>query len=120
MKLRYNPKLKFLAGDLRKAENLAEVLLWRELRAKGLGVQFLRQRPIGNYVVDFYCHKLNLAIEIDGVSHDSKIEQDGVRQNMLESQGVKFIRFADKDIRYNLDSVLREIREFIKSSGSSE
>ena len=120
MKLHYNPKLKALARDLRKAGNVAEVLLWKELRARKLGVQFLRQRPIGNYVVDFYCHTLNLAIEIDGVSHDSKIEKDIVRQNVLESQGVQFLRFNDKDVRYNLDSVLREIKECIKSLPSSE
>ncbi len=116
MKLYYAPGLKPFAGNLRKAENLAEVLIWKELRAKKLGVQFLRQRPIGNYVADFYCHKLNLVIEIDGVSHDSKVEKDITRQQMLESKGVQFLRFADKDVRYNLDSVLLEIREFIKSS----
>ena len=120
MKLYYSPRLKTLAGNLRKAENLAEALLWKELRAKKLGVQFLRQRPIGNYVVDFYCHRLNLAIEIDGVSHDSKVGRDDIRQVTLESKGVRFLRFADRDVRYNLDSVLCEIRGFIKSSGSSE
>ncbi len=86
--------------------------MWKELRAKKLGVQFLRQRPIGNYVVDFYCHRLNLVIEIDGVSHDGRIEEDIARQNELESKGVQFLRFADVDVRYNLDSVLREIKEF--------
>lgn len=75
-------------------------------------MQFLRQRPIGNYVVDFYCHRLNLVIEIDGVSHDGRIEEDIARQNELESKGVQFLRFADVDVRYNLDSVLREIKEF--------
>lgn len=120
MRLHYNPNLKTLAGNLRKAENLAEVLLWKELRAKKLGVQFLRQRPIGDYVVDFYCHQLNLAIEVDGISNDGKIEKDAVRQKKLESHGVRLLRFADGDVRYNLDSVLREIQESIKSSGSSE
>ncbi|PIQ68307.1 MAG: DNA methylase [Candidatus Taylorbacteria bacterium CG11_big_fil_rev_8_21_14_0_20_46_11] len=120
MKLYYSPRLKSTAQNLRKAENLAEVLLWKELRARKLGVQFLRQRPIDKYVVDFYCHRLNLAIEIDGVSHDSKVEEDVIRQKMLESKGVRFLRFNDKDVRYNLDGVLREITEFVKSSGSSE
>ena len=91
MKLHYNPNLKNIARSLRKAENVAEVLLWKELRANKLGVQFLRQRPVGSYIVDFYCHKLNLAIEIDGISHDSKINEDGVRQKKLESLGVQFV-----------------------------
>ena len=115
MKLHYNPKLKIVAKNLRKADNLAEVLLWKELRGKKLGVQFLRQRPIENYVIDFYCHKLNLAIEIDGVSHDSKVEKDVIRQSMLESERVNFLRFTDANVRYNLDSVLREIKKLIKS-----
>lgn len=114
MKLHYNQKLARIARNLRKAENLAEVLLWKELRAKKLGYQFLRQRPIGNYVVDFYCSTLNLAIEVDGISHDSKIDDDTDRQRTLESLGIKFLRFVDSDVRYNLDSVLREIRDFIK------
>ena len=113
MKLHYNPHLKVSAQILRRAENVAEVLLWKEIRAKKLGVQFLRQRPIGSYIIDFYCHKLNLAIEIDGISHDSKIEADIARQKNLEADGVRFLRFYDKDIRHNLDAVLKEIQEKI-------
>jgi very-short-patch-repair endonuclease len=71
MKLIYNKQLKPLAKNLRKAGNLAEVLLWKELKGKQLGYQFLRQRPIDKYIVDFYCPALNLVIEIDGVSHDN-------------------------------------------------
>ncbi len=113
MRLHYNPHLKGTAHILRTAENLAEVLLWKEIRAKKLGVQFLRQRTLGNYIVDFYCHHLNFAIEIDGISHDSKVEKDNERQNTLESMGVRFLRFQDRDVRYNLDSVLRDIKEKI-------
>ena len=113
MRLYYESRLRKNAQNLRKSENLSEVLLWKEIRAKKLGVQFLRQRPIGNYIVDFYCHKLNLAIEIDGGSHDSKVEKDEERQKTLESLGVHFLRFQDRDVRYNLDSVLRDIREEI-------
>lgn len=118
MHLRYNPTLRISARRMRKSWNLAEVLLWKELRAKKLGVQFLRQRPIENYVVDFYCHRLHLAIEIDGVSHDSKVEKDVYRQRFLEKLGVSFLRFTDMEVKTNLDSVVREIAEYIKSSGS--
>ena len=76
MRLHYNPNLKSNSRVLRMAENLSEVLLWKEIKAKKLGVQFLRQRPIGNYIVDFYCHRLRLALEIDGITHDSKVEKD--------------------------------------------
>ena len=113
MKLHYNSRLKNVARSLRKAENLSEVFLWKELRAKKLGVQFLRQRPLDNYVVDFFCHQLNLVIEVDGISHDSKAEKDEERQKKLESQGIHFLRFQDKDILYNLDGVLQDIREYI-------
>ncbi|MDO8594459.1 MAG: endonuclease domain-containing protein [bacterium] len=115
MKLHYVPQLKVNAANLRKAENLAEVLLWQEIKSSKLGVRFLRQRPIGNYIVDFYCHALNLAIEVDGASHDSKVTADEKRQQILESKGVRFIRFLDRDVRYNLDSVLLEIQSYLKS-----
>ena len=114
MRLHYNPNLKSNSRVLRMAENLSEVLLWKEIKAKKLGVQFLRQRPIGNYIVDFYCHRLRLALEIDGITHDSKVEKDIERQNTLESAGIRFLRFQDKDVRYNLDSVLRSIKEEIR------
>jgi len=74
----------------------------------------LRQRPIGKYIVDFYCPVLNLAIEIDGAaSHDCKIEYDKERQKEIESLGIKFVRFADKDVRSNLSGVLLLLKEEI-------
>ncbi len=70
MKIYYNPKLKQLARNLRNNSTLAEVLLWNEVKGKRiLGFQFLRQKPIGSFIIDFYCPKHKLAIEIDGDSH---------------------------------------------------
>ncbi len=66
----YNPKLKSLARQLRKNSTLAEVLMWKNIKQKVLGVQFHRQVPMLNYIVDFYCHEISLVIEIDGSSHD--------------------------------------------------
>jgi len=66
----YNPKLKALARQLRKNSTLSEVLLWQKIKQKGYGVQFHRQVPLLEYIVDFYCHELKLAIEIDGDSHN--------------------------------------------------
>jgi very-short-patch-repair endonuclease len=69
--LPYSPNLKELARKLRKSSTLSEVLLWRHLKGKQmLGYDFHRQKPIDNYIVDFFCKDLMLAIEIDGVSHD--------------------------------------------------
>ena len=70
----YNKQLKNLARINRKAGHLSEALLWNELKQRKMGVQFKRQRPIGNYIADFYCSEKNLVIEIDGWSHDNKYE----------------------------------------------
>ena len=67
MKIYYNPKLKTLSGELRNNSTLSEVLLWNMLKSKKMkGYQFMRQKPTDNYIVDFYCSKLKLVIEIDG------------------------------------------------------
>ena len=90
MKIHYNPKLKPLSRKLRNNSTLSEILLWEELNTKKmLGYKFLRQKPVGNYIVDFFCNKLKLVIEIDGESHDEeKFEYDMKRQQWLESKGI--------------------------------
>jgi very-short-patch-repair endonuclease len=111
MKLYYKRNLNPFAKRLRKAGNLAEVLLWNELKKDKLGCRFLRQRPIGKYIVDFYCSSLNLVVEIDGAaSHDCKMDQDKIRQREIEMLGVRFIRFTDADARYNLEGVLQTLK----------
>jgi len=110
----YNPKLKQLARILRKNSTLSEILLWRQLKGHKMdGYDFHRQKPIGNYIVDFYCHELNLAIEIDGISHEDRYEQDHKRQKELEKLGVQFLRFDDLDIKHNLECVLHSIHNWI-------
>ncbi|WP_396217624.1 endonuclease domain-containing protein [Flavobacterium sp.] len=101
----YNPKLKEYARELRKNSTLSEVLLWKNIKNKALGVQFHRQVPMLEYIVDFYCHELMLAIEIDGDSHLYKYEYDVKRQGDLEQQGVVFLRFSDLDVKQNMFSV---------------
>jgi len=89
MKIYYNPKLKQLARELRKSGNLSEVLLWNQLKARKMkGYQFMRQKPIGDYIVDFFCSKLGLVIEIDGESHSSRRRADQWWQRKLESLGL--------------------------------
>ena len=115
----YNPKLKVLARKLRKDMTLSEVLLWQELKGKQLlGYDFDRQRPIDNYIVDFYCKQLMLAIEVDGESHtyEGALEKDEIRQKRLESLGVRFLRFDDLDVKKDMPFVLNTIHDWIKEN----
>lgn len=105
--LPYNPKLKQRAKELRKAGNLSEVILWSKLKRKQfLGLDFDRQKIIGNYIVDFYCPSLSLVIEIDGSSHDNKEEYDRIRDEYLKGLGLSVIHILDRDIKNNLESVI--------------
>ena len=105
----YNPKLKDLARKLRKNSTLAEVLLWQNIKNKVFGYEFHRQVPINEFIVDFYCHELLLAIEIDGCTHDFNFKNDEKRQKKLESLGIYIIRFSDNDIKRNINDVLRAL-----------
>ena len=108
IKLPYNPRLKQRAKDLRKAGNLSEVLLWNRLKRKQLlNLDFDRQKVIGNYIVDFYCPTLSVVIEIDGSSHDNKIEYDKIRDDYLDGLGLNIIHILDKDIKNNLEGVIQ-------------
>ena len=111
----YNPKLKEYARQLRKNSTLAEVLLWKNIKNRALGVQFHRQVPMLDYIVDFYCHELMLAIEIDGNSHGYRYFEDVNRQNKLEAEGVQFIRFSDSDVKNNMFSVSMSLEEKVKT-----
>src|SRR3990172_4314475 len=111
----YKPKLKEVARKLRKSGTLSEVLLWTYLKKKKIrGYDFDRQKPLGNYIVDFFCNELMLAIEIDGCSHNEKSEEDRIRQAKLESLGVRFLRFHDSDIKKNIQGVLWVIDDWIR------
>ncbi len=112
----YNPKLKELARELRKNSTLAEVLLWLKIKGKAMGVEFHRQVPIDNFIVDFYCHELMLAIEIDGSSHDDKQDYDQNRQLILENLGVRFIRFRDIDVKQRMGWVLEELMTCVEEN----
>lgn len=112
--LPYNPYLKLLLKDKRKAMILGEVLFWKKVRAKTFHrIDFDRQRIIGNYIVDFYVKTLGLIIEIDGSSHNEKEVDDGVRQKYLESLGLLVFRISDFDVRNNLNWVMKELEKFI-------
>ena len=77
------------------------------------GFDFDRQKPIDHYIVDFFCNELMLVIEIDGESHNEKIEYDNHRQKRLESLGIRFLRFYDIDVKKNMNGVLSTIENWI-------
>ena len=111
----YNPNLKILARKLRNQSTLSEVLFWKQIKSKSFGYEFHRQVPIDEYIVDFYCHEILLAIEIDGNSHEGEyaIMKDEERQQKLESLGIRFIRINDIDVKKNLEGVMWQIKLFL-------
>jgi len=112
----YNKSLKEFSRELRNHSTLSEVLLWNKFRASQFrGYGFNRQKPLNQYIVDFYCKKLNLVIEIDGGSHDNDFASinDQERQVILQSFGLSFLRFSDLDLKRKMESVLEEINGFI-------
>jgi len=110
----FNPKrTKAKRKHLRNNMTGAEKKLWYALRNRQLdNKKFRRQHGIGNYIVDFYCPELNLAIEVDGESHYSKsgIEHDNKRDHYLNSLNINVIRFTNQQIYDNLDGVLKTIK----------
>ena len=116
----YEKHLKELARDLRNNSTLSEILLWNCLKKKQLmGYDFHRQKPLDRFIVDFFCHELMLAIEIDGDSHDLKEEEDVYRQIRLEAIGVRFLRFDDWEVKNNIKKVLKAIKKWINQNTPS-
>ena len=81
---------------MRKNSTPAEIVFWKMVKGKALGVEFHRQVPMLNYIVDFYCHEIGLAVELDGSIHDHAFFEDAKRQGELEQQGVTFLRFSNE------------------------
>ena len=89
-----------------------ETILWSRIRLKQLkGYQFYRQKPIGEYIVDFYCSKAKLVIELDGSQHKSVgiINKDTQRDNNLTKLGLKVLRFNNNDVTENIEGVVERI-----------
>jgi very-short-patch-repair endonuclease len=108
----YNTKLKEYSQRLRRNMTDAEKLLWSKLRRKQLkGLQIYRQRIIGDYIVDFYCPKANLIIEVDGGQHytDEGIAKDKIRDDYIKGKGIKVLRFSDREVLKNIGGVIERI-----------
>lgn len=106
-------KNKRLRKNLRKQDILSEKILWAKLSKKQQGYKFRRQFGIGDYIVDFYCPKLRLVIEIDGATHskDDEIRLDNRRQGFIESLGLVVKRYTNIDMQENLSEVMADIQE---------
>ena len=114
--LSYNKGLKEYSKTLRKNMTDAERLIWSKLKSSQLkGYQFNRQKPIGNYIVDFYCVKANLVIEIDGGQHytEEGKEKDIIRDKYMAGRGLRVLRFSDSDVLKNIDGVIEAILRFL-------
>jgi len=104
------------AKSLRNNLTEEEMILWGRLKEGIANYKFRRQHPISNYIVDFYCHKMKLVIEVDGSIHSSKENQklDEIRQKNLEKLGLIVLRFTNEEVRSKIENVLEKINEFIK------
>jgi len=110
--LPYNKDLKEHSRDLRRNMTEAEKLIWSRIRKKQVkDYQFYRQRIIGNYIVDFYCPKAGLIVELDGGQHyhPEDLKKDTLRDDYMESLGLKILRFSNNEIFGNLDAVMEKI-----------
>ncbi|MFC1770627.1 endonuclease domain-containing protein [Candidatus Margulisiibacteriota bacterium] len=97
---------------LREQQTKEEATVWQVLRnRKYLGLKFRRQHIIRGYVVDFYCHELQLAIEIDGGIHNLQKDYDSFRQEAIEKMGIRFIRVSNRMINSNFSFLLQQIKE---------
>lgn len=116
MRILYNPKLTELARQLRNNSTKSEIKLWMYLRRDQMhGYDFHRQKPIDEYIVDFFCNKLQLAIECDGYSNEilDILEKDIRKTQRLNELGIMVLRFSDHQIINDIDNVIRTIEDFI-------
>lgn len=112
--LKYNQDLKLLARELRNNMTKEERKLWYEF-LNTLEKRFLRQKVIGNYIVDFYSHSAKLVIELDGGQHyePENEKNDKIRTEYLESLGLKVLRYTNIDINKNFEGVCEDIKKYL-------
>ena len=110
-------KLKPIAHEMRVEPTQAEKSLWKYLRKHQLhGLSFRRQHCLGQFIVDFYCSKAKLVIEIDGLIHQYQGEEDSVRQEYLENLDLKVLRFSNDMVLNDVDEVIRQIQSYLSGT----
>jgi len=112
----YNPNLKELATDLRNHQTHAEKALWFVLKGKSVfNYDFHRQKPFGNFIYDFYCNKLKLVIEVDGISHEDEDvkRNDRDKDEYAKDNSFQILRFTDDEVLGNIEKVIEIIKAYI-------
>jgi very-short-patch-repair endonuclease len=112
----YNQKLTALARKLRNESTETEIYLWLKLKGKQMyGYDFHRQKPIDNYILDFFCYDLLLGIEVDGYSHKilEVYNKDRVKEKRMNELGITILRFSDFEVLKDMENVIRAIEFFI-------
>jgi len=114
---KFPTRLSGLAKALRKQATPGEKKLWALFQKLRLstGIRFRRQQPIGNYIADFYCASYKCVVEIDGISHETKVSQDLVRNDYMKSLGITVFRFTEQETQQNCEAVLETILAHFKS-----
>ena len=112
----YNPKLKEFARQLRNDSTKTEIFLWLKLKGKQMhGYDFHRQKPIDNYILDFFCYELMFGIEVDGYSHQflEIYNRDGIKEKRMNQLGIHVLRFSDDQVLNEMENVIRAIESYI-------
>ena len=110
-------RMQAIARELRNNPTVAEDKLWQAIRKRRLdGRKFRRQVAIGAFVVDFYCSSERLAVEVDGPIHENQREADRIRQEIIESLGIRFVRLSNEEVEHQLESSLNKIRQALADS----
>ena len=98
------------AKELRREMAVGETILWKRLRNNGLdGLHFRRQQVIAGFIADFYCHRAGLVVEVDGGIHQTRREEDGIRDEVLSDMGIRVLRVNEDDVRSNVEEMLKAI-----------
>ena len=112
----YNPKLTALAKKLRNESTETEIYLWLRLKGKQMyGYDFHRQKPIDNYILDFFCYELLLGIEVDGYSHEflEVYNKDKIKEKRMNELGISILRFSDFEVLRDMENIIRAIEFYI-------
>ena len=115
----YSDSTRRTAIRLRREATFPERLLWSRLKRQQAGIRFLRQRPLGRYVADFYAPACKLVVELDGRSHEGRFAADLERERFLRGEGLRVLRLANDEGLADLSGVVAQIVTFAQVEGSA-